>query len=185
MSELTLTLLRLGLLVLLWLFIFGVTSVLRSDLYGTRVSRRVLPARPGRAAADEQAARPDARSEARSEARAEASRPKAERAPRGERRGPRLPTQLVVTEGQLAGTSLPLGRSGVLVGRAPECTLVLDDEFASGRHARIFPRPEGWFVEDLGSRNGTFLGGTQVTGAVPVTVGSVLRIGRTTIELRG
>lgn len=172
MSELTLTLLRLGLLVLLWLFIFGVTSVLRSDLYGTRVSRRVLPARPGRA--DRDAAAP-----ARKEPRAEASKPKPER------RGPRLPTQLVVTEGQLAGTSLPLGRSGVLVGRAPECTLVLDDEFASGRHARIFPRPEGWFVEDLGSRNGTFLGGTQVTGAVPVTVGSILRIGRTTIELRG
>lgn len=186
MSELTLTLLRLGLLVLLWLFIFGVTSVLRSDLYGTRVSRRVLPARSGltgrggrdgRTAADEPAAR--------TEPRPEPSKAKPERAPRGERRGPRLPTQLVVTEGQLAGTSLPLGRSGVLVGRAPECTLVLDDEFASGRHARIFPRPEGWFVEDLGSRNGTFLGGTQVTGAVPVTVGSVLRIGRTTIELRG
>lgn len=173
MSELTLTVLRLGLLVLLWLFIFGVTSVLRSDLYGTRVSRRVLPARVGKAGGrTDDAPRRD---------KAE----KAEKAPRAERRGPRLPTQLVVTEGQLAGTSLPLGRSGVLVGRAPECTLVLDDEFASGRHARIFPRPEGWFVEDLGSRNGTFLGGSRVTGAVPVTVGSVLRIGRTTIELRG
>lgn len=178
MSELTLTLLRLGLLVLLWLFVFGVASVLRSDLYGTRVSRRVLPSRGGRSA-DPAPSRAEARPEPRPERKPEARKEKSER------RGARLPTQLVVTEGQLAGTSLPLGRSGVLVGRAPECTLVLDDEFASGRHARIFPRPEGWFVEDLGSRNGTFLGGSAVTGAVPVTVGSVLRIGRTTIELRG
>jgi hypothetical protein len=39
-SELTLTLMRLGLLVMLWLFVFAVVSVLRSDLFGTRVSRR-------------------------------------------------------------------------------------------------------------------------------------------------
>ena len=85
----------------------------------------------------------------------------------------------------MAGTSLPLGRQGVLIGRGPECTLVLDDEFASSRHARIFPRAEGWFVEDLGSRNGTIVGGAKVTGAVPVESGSVIRIGRTTLELRG
>ncbi|MEO7059447.1 MAG: FHA domain-containing protein, partial [Lapillicoccus sp.] len=140
MSELTLTLIRLGLLVLLWVFIFSVTTVLRSDLYGTQVSRRVLPKR-----------RTSGRS-ARQPAQTPASREAASPAP--SRAGPRLPTSLVVTEGQLAGTSLPLGR-GVLIGRAPECTLVLDDEFSSGRHARIYTRPEGWFVEDLGSRNGT------------------------------
>ena len=91
----------------------------------------------------------------------------------------------MVTEGQLVGTSLPLGRGGVLIGRSPECTLVLDDEFSSGRHARIFAGPDGWLVEDLGSRNGTFLGGQRLTGTAPVTIGSVLRIGRTTLELRG
>jgi pSer/pThr/pTyr-binding forkhead associated (FHA) protein len=84
----------------------------------------------------------------------------------------------------MAGTSLPLGRQGVVVGRSPECTLVLDDEFASGRHLRIFPRAEGWFVEDLGSRNGTLLSGTKISGTVPVESGSVIRIGRTTLELR-
>jgi len=92
---------------------------------------------------------------------------------------------LVVTDGQMAGTSLPLGRQGVLIGRGPECTLVLDDEFASSRHARIFPRAEGWFVEDQGSRNGTQVGGVKITGAVPVEIGSVIRIGRSTLELRG
>jgi len=171
-SELTLTLIRLGLLVLLWVFIFGVASVLRSDLYGTRVSRRVLPIRTPRPTGDgRQPAKPP-RQPATGEARPA-------------RATPRLPTTVVVTEGQLAGTSLPLGRGGILIGRSPECTLVLDDEFSSGRHARILARPEGWFVEDLGSRNGTFLGGSRLTGPVPVGIGSVLRIGRTTLELRG
>ncbi|MEO3937385.1 FHA domain-containing protein [Dermatophilaceae bacterium Soc4.6] len=172
MSELTLTLIRLGLLVLLWVFIFGVTSVLRSDLYGTRVSRRVLPVRTPKPVPD---------------GRESATPPRKQSSEQGRRArsSPRLPTTVVVTEGQLAGTSLPLGRGGILIGRAPECTLVLDDEFSSGRHARIFARPEGWFVEDLGSRNGTFLGGSRLTGPVPVTMGSVLRVGRTTLELRG
>ena len=85
----------------------------------------------------------------------------------------------------MAGTSLPFGRQGVLIGRGRECTLVLDDEFASGRHARIFPRAEGWFVEDLGSRNGTTVGGVKISGPVPVESGTVIRIGRTALELRG
>ncbi|MEI2732047.1 MAG: FHA domain-containing protein [Dermatophilaceae bacterium] len=98
---------------------------------------------------------------------------------------PAEPTSLVVTEGGLAGTTLPLGPAGVLVGRNPECALVLDDDFASGRHVRLYPRPEGWYVEDLGSTNGTFLDGQRLTAAQPVGVGSALRIGRTVLELRG
>lgn len=172
MSELTLTLIRLGLLVLLWIFVFSVATVLRSDLYGTQVSRRVLSKRQREPAGGRQPAQPPADKDPDQPARPA-------------RQGPRVPTGLVVTEGQLAGTSLPLGRGGVLIGRAPECTLVLDDEFSSGRHARIFPGQGGWFVEDLGSRNGTFLGGQKLTGTAPVTIGSVLRIGRTTLELRG
>ncbi len=171
MSELTLTLIRLGLLVLLWIFIFSVTTVLRSDLYGTQVSRRGTPEKQARSA--------DRRPR-------QAAAPQVSKAPPAPHRpGRRVPTTVTVTEGQLAGTSLPLGRSGVVIGRAPECTLVLDDEFASTRHARIFATPEGWFVEDLGSRNGTFLGSSKLTGTAPVGVGSVLRIGRTTLELRG
>ena len=182
MSELTLTLIRLGLLALLWVFILSVATVLRGDLYGTRVSRRMTTARAGRKgrrATDEERQTPRTpagRTPAPAAAAAATTRPRQSRG---------VPTTVTVTEGQLAGTSLPLGRSGVLIGRAPECTLVLDDEFASTRHARIFSRPEGWFVEDLDSRNGTFLGGTKLSGTAPVGVGSVLRIGRTTLELRG
>lgn len=181
MSELTYTIIRLGLLVLLWVFVLSLAAVLRRDLYGTRVSSR--------RGSDRQARRevptPEPRTPAPMPAAAgpgvgAAAAQQAQRAPRRRR----APTTLVVTDGQMAGTSLPLGRQGALVGRSPECTLVLDDEFASSRHVRIFPRDEGWFAEDLGSRNGTIVGGTKITGAVPVEPGSVIRIGRTTLELR-
>jgi pSer/pThr/pTyr-binding forkhead associated (FHA) protein len=171
-SELTYTIIRLGLLALLWLFVLSLAAVLRRDIYGTRISRRGL--RERRAPAP--AWTPVPAGAAPAAATTSPARPARRR---------RDPVNLVVTEGQMAGTSLPLGRQGVLIGRGPECTLVLDDEFASSRHARIFPRAEGWFVEDLGSRNGTILGGAKVTGAVPVESGSVIRIGRTTLELRG
>lgn len=166
MSELTVTVLRLGLLVLLWVFVLSVASVLRTDLFGTRVvNRRPAPpkkqTRPARGA---QATRePDT------------PRP---------HRSPRTPTHLVLTSGPLTGTSLPLRDSGVLIGRNPECALVLDDEFASGRHARIIRGEDGWYVEDLGSTNGTFLGQYRVGDPVPVETGTSIRIGRTVIELR-
>jgi hypothetical protein len=176
-SELTYTIIRLGLLALLWLFVLSLAAVLRRDIYGTRISRRSLRDR-------RTSPRSPARTPVAAGAAAAGDTPPAAPAPRQQRRR-RDPVTLVVTEGQMVGTSLPLGRQGVLIGRGPDCTLVLDDEFASSRHARIFPRAEGWFVEDQGSRNGTMVGGVKITGAVPVESGSVIRIGRTTLELRG
>ncbi|MDN5797760.1 MAG: FHA domain-containing protein [Intrasporangium sp.] len=174
MSVLTLTLLRLGLLALLWIFIFSIVGVLRTDLYGTTVSRR--GSRKARRAARKEAAA----------APAPAAAPQPDAPPRGRKRrrgGP--PTHLVVTEGPLAGTSLPLRGSGVLIGRNPECALVVDDDYASGRHCRIYPDGDGWAVEDLGSTNGTYLGRERLTTPRPVKVGSSLRIGKTVLELRG
>ena len=84
----------------------------------------------------------------------------------------------------MTGTTVTLKPAGILLGRNPECTLVLDDDFASGRHARIFLSDDGWLVEDLGSTNGTFLGANRLTKPVPVEVGSTLRIGKTIFELR-
>jgi pSer/pThr/pTyr-binding forkhead associated (FHA) protein len=89
-----------------------------------------------------------------------------------------------VTEGALSGTTLPLRESGTVIGRNPESALVLEDDFASGRHARIFKREDGWYVEDLGSTNGTFLNGQRLTGAARVEAGASLRIGKTVVELR-
>ena len=84
----------------------------------------------------------------------------------------------------LRGTILPLGSSSVLVGRSPSCTLVLDDDYSSSRHARLFQQGDQWCVEDLGSTNGTFLGTERLSAPAPVTVGSVLRVGKTVVELR-
>jgi pSer/pThr/pTyr-binding forkhead associated (FHA) protein len=101
-----------------------------------------------------------------------------------ERRGSG-PARLVVVAGPLAGTSLPLTGSSILIGRSPGSTLVLDDDYASSRHARIFPQGDQWYVEDLGSTNGTFIGDEQVTSAVPLTVGVGVQIGRSVVELQG
>jgi hypothetical protein len=170
MSELTLTVVRLGLLALLWIFVFSVVGVLRGDLYGTRVLTHRKSKAPPRANR-EPVAKPSP-----------AVKPVTPRAARASAR--HTPKMLTVTEGSLAGTTLSLKETGVLLGRNPECTLVLDDDFASGRHARIFRRDGGWFVEDLGSTNGTFLGSSKLTEPMPVQVGSTLRIGKTIFELR-
>lgn len=95
------------------------------------------------------------------------------------------PVTLEVTAGPLTGTKLGLHTSSVLIGRSPACTLVVDDDFASGKHARIFPHDGTWYVEDLGSTNGTWLGDRSVTDPVPVPLGVPVRIGGTTLELRG
>lgn len=160
MNELTLTVLRLGFLVVLWLFIFAVTGALRGDLYGTQVRRR--RGRHDTPAQGYQQVQPS-------------------RAPLQRRREPR---KLVVTAGSLAGTSLPLREAGTLIGRSPECALVLDDDYASGRHCRIYRGDDSWVVEDLGSTNGTFLGTQRLHGSAPVDIGAQLRIGRTVIELQ-
>ena len=206
MSELTLTLLRLGLLALLWIFIFSVVAVLRTDLYGTAVSRRgqrkaaKLQAKEQRkaartpqpapvAAAAGGAAAGVAAGAAGAPAPVSAPVPDSAPAPRwGRGRGKGVPTTLVVTEGPLTGTTLPLRSGGLLIGRNPECALVLDDDYASGRHCRVYPDPTnrgGWVVEDLGSTNGTFIGRDRLTSARPVEIGTTLRIGKTVLELRG
>jgi pSer/pThr/pTyr-binding forkhead associated (FHA) protein len=168
MSELTLTIIRLGLLVLLWIFVFSVVGVLRGDIYGTRVVSRT-PRKPP----------PAARQPAARSAAPETPQKRQKRQPHST-----VPHSLVVTQGVLTGTSLPLREAGTVIGRNPECALVLDDDFASGRHARIFHRDGAWFVEDLGSTNGTFVGTERLTGPVRVEAGSTLRIGKTVIELR-
>lgn len=157
MGELTLTVVRLGLLVLLWLFIFSIVGVLRSDLYGTRIVQRT-PGASGRVRV-----RPT---------------------PNAPARHKRAFTVLAVTEGPMRGTTMPLKESGLLLGRNPECTLVLDDDYASGRHARVYRDDRSWFVEDLGSTNGTHVNGERISAPAPLQAGTQLRIGTTVLELR-
>ncbi|MBK6885084.1 MAG: FHA domain-containing protein [Tetrasphaera sp.] len=165
MSELTLTILRLGLLILLWLFVFSLAGVLRGDLYGTRVVNRITTRTSGPAGP------PPVDTTVR-------------RQRRSERSASSLPRNLVVTSGALEGTRIPLGDSDILIGRNPECLLVLDDDFASGRHAALVRTADGWGVEDLGSTNGTFVDGQRVEELTGIAPGNEIRIGRTTIELQ-
>ncbi|MEU2740564.1 FHA domain-containing protein [Streptomyces sp. NPDC007095] len=174
MSELTLTVMRLGFLAVLWLFVIVAVQVIRSDLFGTRVTQRGSrrdASRPQQAA--RQAAPPPQRQQAAP--------------PSGgggrQRRG--APTKLVVSEGTLTGTTVALQGQTITLGRAHDSTIVLDDDYASSRHARIYPDRDGqWIVEDLGSTNGTYLDRSRLTTPTPVPLGAPIRIGKTVIELR-
>lgn len=94
------------------------------------------------------------------------------------RRQRRLPRTLRITQGRQAGLTLPL-EDVVRIGRSPDAQLVLEDDYVSTRHARIYRTPEGYVVEDLGSTNGTYLNNTRLTGPTPFTTSDTLRIGRT------
>jgi hypothetical protein len=161
LSGLTLTVIKFGFLAVLWVFVLTAVSVMRSDLFGTRVSSR------GSAAA------PPARGAARP-----AKQPKPARPRRG------TPSVLVVTAGSLAGTSIRLGDAPVVIGRSNDCTLVIDDDYASSRHAQLLPRDGTWYVEDLGSTNGTYLDRQKVSAPMPAPLGVPIRVGKTVVELR-
>ncbi len=167
MNALTLTLIRLAFLAVLWLFVIAAVGVVRTDMFGSAASPSRRQAR-----------------------RQRASRPgpppptKPPRAPRPSRNQRSTPQQLLVTAGTLAGTSLGLSDQQITIGRANDATLVLNDDYASTRHARLFPQDGQWIVEDLGSTNGTYLDRQKVTQPTPVPVGVPIRIGKTVLELR-
>ena len=64
------------------------------------------------------------------------------------------------------------------------CQIRLSDTYVSQFHARLFSRDGSWFVEDLGSTNGTYLNQRRVTGTAEIRAGDRLRMGKTTLELR-
>jgi len=95
------------------------------------------------------------------------------------------PARFVVLAGpgQRPGSTVDVARRST-VGRDHESAVRLDgDEFASSRHARIDPRPDGVWVEDLGSTNGTFVNGDRITSARLLQPGDVLRVGETELRL--
>ncbi|QOV37073.1 FHA domain-containing protein [Streptomyces ferrugineus] len=168
MSELTLTVMRLGFLAVLWLFVIVAVQVIRSDLFGTRVTQRGSRREAGR---QQQAAR-------------QAPPPQRQQSGGGRQRR-NAPSKLVVSEGTLTGTTVALQGQTITLGRAHDSTIVLDDDYASSRHARIYPDRDGqWIVEDLGSTNGTYLDRTRLTTPTPIPLGAPIRIGKTVIELR-
>jgi FHA domain-containing protein len=163
MSELSLTIIRVAFLAALWLFVIAAIGVVRTDLLGGLGS---ATRRGGRAR------------------QAQNVRPQPTRPGRPQRAGRGSPRILVVTAGALKGTSLDLSQQQITLGRANDATLVLNDDYASSRHARIFPQDGQWIVEDLGSTNGTYLDRQKVTRPTPVPLGVPIRIGKTVLELR-
>ena len=160
MNELSLTIIRVAFLAVLWLFVIAAIGVVRTDLLGgPSTTARRGKARQAQAPRQGRPARP----------------------PRAGRGSPRV---LVVTAGALKGTSLDLSQQQITLGRANDATLVLNDDYASSRHARIFPQDGQWIVEDLGSTNGTYLDRQKVTRPLPVPLGVPIRIGKTVLELR-
>jgi pSer/pThr/pTyr-binding forkhead associated (FHA) protein len=156
LSELTLLLVRIAYLAILWIFVLSAISVIRSDMFGARV--------------------PEA-------ARAKAPRKerKAAKAP-SKRRG--APTHVLVVEGSSAGERAELDAAPILIGRGSDAAIRLDDDYVSTRHARIAASGDQWFVEDLGSTNGTYIGTVRITQPTTLTLGTQVRIGKTILELR-
>lgn len=155
MPELIVQLTRAGFLALLWLFVLAALRVVRSDLFSASGMRVSVP---GASSAGGRV--------------------------RGRRGRNKSPRQLIVTHGALAGTRISLDGRPIMIGRADDSTLVLDDDYASTRHARLSFRGNDWYVEDLGSTNGTYLDRAKVMGPTKVPLGAPIRIGKTVIELR-
>jgi FHA domain len=89
---------------------------------------------------------------------------------------PRL--EVVAAMGLEPGTSFELVE-GATLGRADGSDIPIDDPFASSVHARIFPREQFMYIEDMGSTNGTYLNGRRLRSAERLKVGDSVRIGET------
>ncbi|MFY0409660.1 FHA domain-containing protein FhaB/FipA [Solicola sp. PLA-1-18] len=162
MSDITLTLIKLGFLAVLWLFVLSAVSVIRSDIFGARVDT----GKPGR------------------QPKVPKTRTKAAKAPRGRKPARGKPRKLQITQGPNAGQSVPISDQPIILGRGTDAAIRLDDDYVSTRHARFATNGEDWFVEDLGSTNGTYLGSQRITTPVPIAIGTEVRLGKTVVELQ-
>ncbi len=161
MDSIVLMVFRIGLLVLLWFFVLVALNAMRKDANaaaagGGATSRgRTGPTSPAGAA------KPVATPRRREAAR-----------------------RITVMEGPLQGSHMEIATlEEIVLGRSPDCDFVLGDDYASARHARLFRRGSDWFVEDLDSRNGTFVGGYRIDQPERIGVGADVKVGRTTVRL--
>lgn len=153
-SELLYNLLRFGSLILIWVLIGSAILVLKRDIVA--VSPKLA-----------------LRSKKASSSPAPASKEASKRTPR----------YLAFISGPLENKRIPLKISPIILGRAPDCTIPLQDTYASGHHLRLYRTDGQWFVEDLNSTNGTLLNGTPLQAPHPVLIGQRIQIGQTTMEL--
>ena len=154
MSPFVLSVLKYGLLVLLYFFVFRALRSVATDVSGKRRG-------------------------ATRQMRAPATAPPAKASKSG-----RPPTQVVVhDEGKDKASTVRLS-GPTEIGRAGGCAIRLQDTYVSQMHARLADRDGSWYLEDLGSTNGTYLNDRRVQAAVEVHAGDVVRVGKTVLELR-
>jgi hypothetical protein len=157
MSEIALLIIKVVFLALLWLFILSIVSVIRSDLFGRTVRASDQP-------------RPQ-------ELETPPPPPRKVKRQRGE------PRAFTISQGNQAGLSADLGGGVIMIGRGADCQLILDDDYVSTRHARVVGSPNGVYIEDLGSTNGTYVNGQRITAPTTITLADTVRIGKTMLRL--
>jgi pSer/pThr/pTyr-binding forkhead associated (FHA) protein len=177
-SELVLLLLRIGFLILLWFFVFGVVYSLRSDLFGVRARKLPAEATAAPAPAPAAASTPATTPASGVPAKASSVKPGAPATATSAHR-------LVITSGPKAGMEIPLGSEPMTIGRSSESGLVIRDDYTSSHHARLMLRGGTWTIQDLDSTNGTYLDGKRLSsGPAAIGIGIPVKVGATTFELR-
>lgn len=157
MSDQLLTVLKLCLLALLYLFFLRVLRAVWAEVKAPRAAVAAAGAPAGGTTT--------------------AAPPKKAKRQRG--KGSQL---MVVEPAAQRGRSFPLGDE-LSVGRAAGCQITLDDTYVSQLHARVYQRDGQVFVEDLGSTNGTYLNRQKVSGPMVMNRGDQLQVGSTVMEL--
>ncbi len=158
MPEQLLTVLKICLLVLLYLFFLRVLRAVWAEVTPPKVAAEV----PQQAAAQP---------------------PPRTRTARSARKAT-VPTRLAVIEpAELAGTEFAM-EPETTIGRSSGCTIVLDQQYVSQVHTRVFQREDQVFAEDLGSTNGTWVNGVRAVGQMPARAGDRIQIGNVILELR-
>jgi pSer/pThr/pTyr-binding forkhead associated (FHA) protein len=147
---------KVAFLIVLYLFVARAVRAVVLDVFGPRAERR----------------------------RPRAARPTARPVPRA---GPARPSRRLPREGVVSDEggrrTVPL-KDSLTVGRAATCDLVLRDTYVSNVHARIFSRDGSWWLEDLGSTNGTYINRSRVAVPTAIGPGDEVRMGKATLELR-